>query len=205
MQDYHQQSPRAAFEPHIYRLLPYGRGVRGMFAFKLNAGDPRPAVRKIEKLYDIFFPDNPFEYFFLDDYFNQQYKSEVMFGKVFGIFALLALFVTAMGIFGLFSFMVIQRNREISIRNIMGAGTSGILLMFGRELLTLILLSFIPAITVCYFAINYWLNFYASRMELHAGLFIFPLIAVIVVAGLTVSSQVIKVAMANPAENLRYE
>jgi putative ABC transport system permease protein len=205
MQDYHQQSLRAAFEPHIYRLLPYGRGVRGMFAFKLNAGDPRPAVRKIEKLYDIFFPDNPFEYFFLDDYFNQQYKSEVMFGKVFGIFALLALFVTAMGIFGLFSFMVIQRNREISIRNIMGAGTSGILLMFGRELLTLILLSFIPAITVCYFAINYWLNFYASRMELHAGLFIFPLIAVIVVAGLTVSSQVIKVAMANPAENLRYE
>ena len=205
MKDYHQQSPKAAYEPHIYRLLPYGRGVRGMFAFRLNAENTRVSVRQIQKLYHEFFPGNPFESFFLDDYFNQQYKADLMVGRVFGIFSLLAVFVTALGIFGLFSFMTLQRTKEISIRNILGAGTARILYLFAREFLVLILVSFLIALVACSFGINKWLDSFATKMDIGAGLFLLPLALVIMVAGLTISSQVLKVVFTNPVENLRYE
>ena len=205
MKDYHQQSPKAAFEPHLYRLLPYGRGVRGRFTFRLNTQDPKTAVNTIQQSYERYFPGNPFEFFFLDDYFNQQYKAEVVIGNVLGIFSLLAIFVTVLGIFGLFSFLVIQRTKEISIRNILGAGIPRILLLFGREFLLLILTAFVVSLVGCYMGINLWLNSFANRMPITAWLFILPLVLVIVVAGFTISSQIIKVARTNPVDNLRYE
>ena len=205
MKDYHQQSPKAAFEPHLYRLLPYGRGVRGRFSFRLNTQDPKTAVNTIQQSYERFFPGNPFEFFFLDDYFNQQYKADVVIGNVLGIFSLLAVFVTSLGIFGLFSFLVIQRTKEISIRNILGSGIPRILLLFGREFLLLILTAFVLSLVGCYMGINLWLNSFANRMPITVWLFILPLALVIVVAGITISSQIIKVARTNAADNLRYE
>lgn len=205
MKDYHQQSPKAAFEPHIYRLLPFGRGVRGMFAFKLNTQDPKAAVKFIQQSYDRFFPGNPFEYFFLDDYFNKQYKADLRVGKVFGLFSILSVFVTALGIFGLFSFLMMQRTKEICIRNIMGAGTTRILFLFGREFLILILIAFLISTILCYAGINLWLNSYASRMPVTIWIFILPFILVVLIAGLTIGSQVLKVSRTNPADTLRYE
>ncbi len=205
MKNYHQQSPKAAFEPHLYRLLPYGRGVRGMFSFRLNTREPKTAVNTIQQSYERYFPGNPFEFFFLDDYFNQQYKADVVVGSVLGIFSLLAIFVTSMGIFGLFSFLVIQRTKEISIRNILGAGIPRILLLFGREFFLLILIAFVLSLVGCYTGINLWLNSFANRMPITAWLFILPLLLVIMVAGITISFQIIKVARTNPVDNLRYE
>jgi putative ABC transport system permease protein len=205
MKDYHQQSPKAAFEPHIYRLLPFGRGVRGMFAFRLKTQEPKTAATTIQQSYDHFFPGNPFEYFFLDDYFNKQYQADQRIGKVFGLFSLLAVFVTALGIFGLFSFLMLQRTKEISIRNIMGAGTSRILVLFGREFLLLIVIAFIITLGACYAGVNLWLKSFAHQMPVTPWLFILPLVLVILVAGLTMGSQVLKVARTNPADNLRYE
>jgi len=205
MKDYHQQSPKISFEPHLYRLLPYGRGVRGMFAFRLNTQESEAAVKYIQQSYDLFFPGNPFEYYFLDDYFNQQYKADILVGKVFGIFSILAVFVTALGIYGLFSFMVLQRTKEISIRNILGAGTPRILFLFGREFLLLIFSAFIIALLLCHAGINLWLNSFANKMSVSIWLFILPLALVVLVTGLTISAQVLKVALANPADNLRYE
>jgi putative ABC transport system permease protein len=205
MKDYHQQSPKAAFEPHIYRLLPFGRGVRGMFAFKLNSQDPKTEVNFIQHSYDRFFPGNPYEYFFLDDYFDKQYKADLLVGKVFGLFSILAVFVTALGIYGLFSFLMLQRTKEICIRNIMGAGTIRILLLFSREFLSLILIAFLVSAAVCYTGINLWLNSYAIKMPVTIWIFILPFLLVILIAGLTIWSQVFKVARTNPADTLRYE
>ena len=205
MKDYHQQSPKAAFEPHIYRLLPYGRGVRGMFAFKLFTQESDAAVSYIQQSYEHFFPGNPYEYFFLDDYFNRQYKADQRIGKVFGLFSLLAVFVTALGIFGLFSFLMLQRTKEISIRNILGAGTPRILFLFGREFLLLIVFAFVIAVGVCYKGIHLWLNDFANKMPVTPWLFMLPLLLVLLVAALTISSQVLKIAMTNPADNLRHE
>lgn len=205
MKDFHQQSPKAAFEPHIYRLLPYGRGARGMFAFRLGVNDPAPSLIQIQRLYNKFFPDNPFESFFLDEYYYQQYKADLMVGKILGVFSFLAIFITALGIYGLFSFLAIQRVKEICIRSIMGAGFSKILLVFIRELLVLILISFLIALSLCYVIIDRWLESYAIRMNMNVSLFILPLILVILIVGLTLSSQIIRITRINPVENLRYE
>jgi putative ABC transport system permease protein len=205
MKDYHQQSPKAAFEPHIYRLMPYGRGVRGYFAIKLSTSNASKNIKMIQQKYTNFFPDNPFEFYFLDDYFNKQYKSDEIVGKVFGTFSFLAILVTAMGILGLFSFMVIQRTKEISIRNVLGAGTSRILYLFAMDFIRLIMISFIIAIPLSYFGVVRWLESFSLKMEVGVSIFILPLLIVLIVAGLTIISQVLKAARANPIDNLRYE
>lgn len=205
MKDYHQQSPKAPFEPHIYRLMPYGRGVRGYLAFKLDKSNVKQSVNLIQQKYNSFFPGNPFEFYFLDDYYNKQYKSDELVGNVFGTFSILAIFVTAMGILGLFSFMVLQRTKEISIRNVLGAGTSRVLFLFGKDFIQLILVSFLISLPLCYFGIKRWLESFATRMELNLWIFLLPLIIVFFIACLTISSQVIKAIKANPADNLRYE
>ncbi len=205
MKDYHQQSPKEAFEPHLYRLLPYGRNVRGMFAFKLNTTEQKNTLAYIRQSYDRFFPNNSFEYFFLDDYFGMQYQDDLVIGKVLGLFSLLAVFVTALGIYGLFSFLMLQRTKEISIRHIMGARIPHILFLFGREFLTLVLIAFVISVGICYTGISLWLQSFASKMPVTPWLFILPLILVALVSGLTMGYQVLKVAIANPVDYLRYE
>lgn len=205
MKDYHQQSPKAAFEPHIYRLLPSGRGVRGMLAFRMLTAEPGASVKLIQQTFERFFPGNPFEYFFLEDYFNKQYQADILVGKVFGLFSLLALLVTALGIYGFISFLMLQRTREISIRNILGAGTYRILYLFGRDFLLLMGFAFLCSIAVCYTGINLWLNTFAHKMPVTPWLFILPLALVALIAGSTITFQVLKVARSNPADHLRYE
>jgi len=86
LSDFHQQSPKQSFEPHIYRLTPYGLRWIGKFAIKVNAQNVRETIALVEREYFKFFPENPYEYFFLDDYFDQQYKADELFGRVIGIF-----------------------------------------------------------------------------------------------------------------------
>ncbi len=94
VKDYRQQSPKEAFEPHIYRFMPHGRDVRGFFMMKFQPGNEERVLELAEKKYTEFFPDNPFDYFFLEDYYDQQYRDEKLLGTLFGIFALLAIIVT---------------------------------------------------------------------------------------------------------------
>lgn len=205
MKDYHQQSPKAAFEPHIYRLMLYGRGIRGYFAIKLSSSSATKSIKMIQQQYTQFFPDNPFEFYFLDDYYNKQYKSDEIVGKVFGTFSFLAVLITVLGVLGLFSFMVIQRTKEISVRNVLGAGTSRILILFAKDFMSLILVSFGIALPLSYYGVKQWLDSFALRMEFGLSLFVIPLILVLIAAGITIGSQVIRAARANPADNLRCE
>jgi putative ABC transport system permease protein len=205
LKDYHQQSLKQTFEPHIFRFAPTGRDVRGLFALKVDGTDIQSIIKEIRKRYDEFFPGNPFEYFFLDEYYNQQYKADELFGKVFGIFSFLTIFVTSIGILGLSSFMVIQRTKEIGIRKVLGAGVSRILLLLIGDYLRLLLISFIIALPISYFGIRYWLESFASRMDITVWIFLLPLIIVSLVTSFTICSHVIKAAMANPVESLRNE
>jgi putative ABC transport system permease protein len=205
LEDYHQQSLKAAFEPHIFRLLPYGRDVRGHFAVKINPKNVRETVQLVQKQYEQFFPGNPFEYIFLDEYYNQQYKEDELFGKVFGIFSFLAIFVTCLGIFGLSSFMVIQRTKEIGIRKVLGAGVSKIFFLLTKEFMGLLSLSFIISLPLAILGIIEWLNGFANRMSLNGWLFVLPLLMVSVVMLLTISSHVTRAALANPVDSIRYE
>ena len=205
LRDYHQQSLKAPFEPHIYRYMPTGRDIRGQFAIKLRGKDLKPAVEMVKKQYDRFFPGNPYEYFFLDEYYNQQYQADRLFGEVFALFSALAIIITSLGIFGLSSFSAAQRTREISIRKVLGASVSRILLLLTRDFLIMLAISFFIAAPLLFLGLNYWLDGYANRMELNSSLFMIPLVTVGGITLLTVSYQTIKSATINPVDALKYE
>ncbi len=205
MKDYHQQSLKEAFEPHIYRLMPYGKDIRGFFAIKIGPRNVKETIRLVQQRYEEFFPGNPFEYFFLDDYYNQQYQGDELFGKVFAIFSFLSILVTSLGIFGLSSFMAVQRTKEIGIRKVLGAGVSGITLLLARDFLVLILISFAAALPLSFIGVKQWLNSFANRMGVDGWLFLVPLFIVSLITMLTIAAHVVKAALANPAESLKYE
>jgi putative ABC transport system permease protein len=205
LKDYHQQSPKQAYEPHLYRLMPLGRDVRGMFALKLRSADLRNTLDAVKKTFDGLFPGNPFEFFFLDEYFDQQYRTDSLFGRVVGLFSGLGLFITALGLFGLSSFTVFQRTKEIGIRKVMGAGTMRIIGLLSREFFRLVMLAFVFALPLMMAGTNTFLVQYASRIKPGPGMFLWPLLVVILVTFFTVSRHVMRAAAAEPADVLRSE
>lgn len=205
LKNYHQQSLKNEFEPHIYRLMPTGRDLRACFTVKLSATDNTAAIAELQKQYTSFFPGNPFEYFFLDEYFNRQYKADELFGTVFGIFSFLAIFITCIGVLGLSYYVVTQRTKEIGVRKVLGAGVSQIVFLFIKEYLLLIILAFIIAAPVAYYAIISWLESFAVKMQPSLIMFLIPLLIVASVTVFTICSHTIKAAFANPVNSLRYE
>ena len=205
LKDFHQQSLKKEFEPHIYRLLPTGRDVRGCLAMKINANESLAIIKAIKEKYNSFFPNNPFEYFFLEDYYNEQYKSDELFSSVFTIFSLLAIFVTCLGVLGLSSFMVVQKTKEIGIRKVLGASVFSIIKLLTKDFLILIIIAFVICIPFSYTLIDTWLLSYAVKIDITPILFIIPLIIVLVITFFTISFYVIKAAKNNPVDSLRYE
>ncbi|MBP7460165.1 MAG: ABC transporter permease [Candidatus Delongbacteria bacterium] len=205
LKDYHQQSAKAAFEPHLYRLTPYGRGVRGFITIPLPESNPQPAIQAIPSLFASFFPGNPFDHFFLDEYFNRQYQSDERFGIVFGTFSLLAILVTCLGILGLSSFMVLQRTKEIGIRKVLGAGLPQMIWLLMKEYIGLMAVSFLTTLPVSYWLINRWLETFARKMTVSPFLFLCPLMIVAFFMIVTVMGHVLKASLSNPLSALRYE
>jgi putative ABC transport system permease protein len=205
MKDYHQQSLKEDFEPHLFRLMPYGRPILGRFALKVNPANIKGILPMIQRKYEEFFPGNPFDYFFLDDYYNKQYEDDEKLVSVIGGFSILAIFITGLGIFGLSSFMTVQRTREIGIRKVLGATVPNILRLLTKDFLVLIAISYIIALLASFLGIRWWLNFFANRMDLSAWIFILPLIVVVAITLLTTGAHVIKAALANPVDSIKYE
>jgi putative ABC transport system permease protein len=203
--DYHQQSLKAAFEPHIYRLMPAAHPEEGRFALKIGPRRIDETVRFVAAAYGRTFPGNPVEYFFLDDYYNQQYRADERFGQTIGVFSLLAVFVTSLGIFGISSFMALQRTREIGIRKVLGASTPGILLLLARDFVVLVGLSLFVAWPLTLWGIRKWLDSFAYRMGLDAPLFLAPLALVSAITALTITSNVLRAALADPVDAIKHE
>ncbi|MBN2280896.1 MAG: ABC transporter permease [Candidatus Marinimicrobia bacterium] len=205
LKNYHQESPKMEFEPHIYRYMPLGRRTRGQIALKINTADARETVKLVKQHYDEMFPGNSFDTFFLDDYFNQQYKSDELLGDVFTLFAVLAIIITALGIYGLSSFTINQRQKEIGIRKVLGSSVLRIVFLIIKDQFIMILVSFIIIAPLAVYGLNRWLNTYASRISLSAIVFIASIILVCMVVFATVAYRTIKAALANPIESLKYE
>lgn len=205
IKDYHQQSPKEEFEPHIYRYMPHGRGIRGVFALKINSRAIKETIVRIKQEYDLLFPGNPFEYFFLDDYFNQQYKADQLLGNVFTLFSGLAILITALGILGLSAFSASQRIREIAIRKVMGASVSKILSLILKDFIYLLTISFLLILPLMFFGLNHWLNGFALRMKLNGFILILPYFFVFFITLTTVISMTVKAASTNPVKTLKYE
>jgi putative ABC transport system permease protein len=125
--NYHQQSLKEDYVPIIFLLNP--RAGRH-HSIKISGQDIPQTLAQVEKIYAQVWPDGPFQYFFLDEFFNQQYKTDYQFGRVFGLFASLAIFVACLRLFGLTLFTTVQRTQEIGIRKVMGASVESILVFF---------------------------------------------------------------------------
>ncbi|GAB2586912.1 ABC transporter permease [Spirosoma areae] len=200
--NYHQQSLRDAYEPLILRLIP---DVRGYFSIKLASAQLDGAIETVRSEWNHFFPGNPFEYSFLDERFNDQYRADQRFGQVFGLFTGLAILVACLGLFGLASFTTAQRTKEIGIRKALGASVGEIVQMLYREFAMLILIAFVIATPVAWYAVHQWLQGYAFRADIHWWLFMAPFALVLLIALLTVSFQSVKAALMNPVKSLRSE
>ena len=201
-ENFHQQSLHEAYEPLILRLIA---DVNGYLSVKTDAAQASKTIGLVKAEWNKFFPGNTFEYFFLDDHFNDQYKADQRFGQVFGLFTGLAILVACMGLFGLASFTTLQRTKEIGIRKVLGASVISILKLLYREFAFLLLIAFVIAIPLAWFTTSNWLQGYAFRINIHWLYFVFPFIFMVAIALITVSFQSIKAAIANPVKSLRTE
>ncbi|MCJ7581858.1 MAG: ABC transporter permease [Candidatus Aminicenantes bacterium] len=205
LEDYHQQFLKQQFEPHLYRLLPYGRGERGRFAIKTGSPDDQNIIQMVGQSYEKLFPGNPFEYFFLEDYYNMQYKADELLGKVIGIFSFLSILVTSLGIFAMSFLMSLQRTREFGIRKILGATPGSLSIILVKEFLVIIGVSFLVSTPLAFWAVSQWLNAFANRMSWNVWLFLYPLILVSAVTLITMSFNILKVARVNPITTIKHE
>ncbi len=199
---FHQLSLKENLAPLYFILQPRALSY---FAIHYNAKNTEDAIQNIRKTWSTHFPDYPFDYFFLDQYFNKQYESDQKFNNVMTLFSSLAVFIACMGLFGLTSYAIVQRTKEIGIRKVLGATTSHVIGLFTRDFGTLILIANALAVPLVYFGVSKWLENYAFKITLGWWLFAVPVLLILIVALVTVSLQTIKVALKNPVESLKHE
>jgi putative ABC transport system permease protein len=168
-------------------------------------GSAQEAVATVEKLWKQNAPGEPFDYSFLDQNFDELFRSEQRMGEVFSVFSGLAIFIACLGLFALAAFTAEQRTKEIGIRKAMGATTTGLTVLLSREFTKLVIIAFVPAAGAAWFVVNNWLGGFAYRVEVNPMIFIASGVGAILIAWLTVSFQSVKAASANPVKSLRYE
>ncbi len=200
--NYHQMSLKQEPIPLLYRYLPANRS---FFALKLSPERREQAMGELKATFDEFFPGNPFDYFFLDVFYDRQYRIEKQIFAAVGVFSLVAIIIAALGLFGLSSYTTLQRTKEIGIRKVTGASVNRILFLLSREFFDLILLSILIATPITWWIVRRWLENYPYKAGIHWPVFVATGLLVIVFALLAVALQTVRAANTNPAESLKYE
>ncbi len=168
-------------------------------------GNASALVEKVESLWKEHASNEPFEFTFMDESFDELFRAEQRMGTIFTIFAGLAIFVACLGLFALAAFTAEQRTKEIGIRKVLGASVSNLAVLLSREFTILVLIAFLPAAAFGWFVSNQWLEGFAYRISVSPLILLLSGIVAILVAMITVSFQSIKAATSNPVDSLRYE
>jgi putative ABC transport system permease protein len=177
----------------------------GQLYMRTKPGETQQALESLRTVYQNFNAGYPLNYTFLDQQFDQRYRSEQVTGKLVNIFAVIALFICCLGLFGLTSFTVDQRTKELGVRRVLGASVSGIVVMLSKDFLKLVFIGFVIATPITWYMTNQWLKNFADRIEIGTGVFLLAGLSVILMALVTVSWQAIKAAMEDPVKSLRRE
>ena len=172
---------------------------------KVAPGDLPATIAAMKGRWDKLVPNRTFDYFFLDQAFNNQYQSEEQFGWLFINFAVLAIFISCLGLLGLASYSTLQRTKEVGVRRILGASIAGIVRLLSIDFLKLIFIAFLIAAPVSWFFMNRWLQDFAYKTTFAWWIFAGSGITAVLIAFATISFQAIKAAVANPVNNLRIE
>ncbi|HEX5172187.1 MAG TPA: FtsX-like permease family protein, partial [Cyclobacteriaceae bacterium] len=202
LKDYHWSSLKSPIAPYV---LASNEICGKYLSIHLQNADLKEAIFQIERLYSTTFPDKPFEYYFLDEFFNRQYKADQQFHRVVSLSALLSIIIASLGLWGLASFTIEQKTKEISIRKVLGASSQNILLLLSRGFLKLIIIASVITLPIIIYGINKWLDNFAYKIDLSLDLYIFPIATLTLIAISTVASSTIKATLINPSDHLKTE
>jgi putative ABC transport system permease protein len=165
-----------------------------------HSGD---AIDRIRERYEASFPGEVFSYYFLDDYYATQYNSEQQSGKLFTAFSALAIVVGCLGLWALASFSALHRMKEISIRKVLGASTGTIVLLLGHQFLKPLVMASMIALPLAWWGMHQWLEQFPYRIGLSFDLFLVPVLLLAIIAIITISTQTLRAASANPVQHLK--
>jgi putative ABC transport system permease protein len=200
--NYHQATLREDLDPICFFYNPDGGR---FFSVKVSAAQVGPVISRIESKWDEIYPDNPFDYFFMDEHFAQLYQGDQRFNRIFAGFTILAILVACLGLFGLVSFTTEQSRKEIGIRKVLGASVTRVVLHLAKDYTRLLAVAIMLAFPLSYFLMDRWLREFAYRTEIGYEIFIFGGLLMTAVALITVSSKSISAATSSPVQVLREE
>jgi len=202
VKDFHFKSMHHSITP---LLISHNNGWARTISAKVNGRTGLQALKKAEAKFATHFPNLPFTYNFLDDAFEKMHETEAKMTLLFQIFAFLLIIISCLGLFGLATFAVERRTKEIGIRKVLGANTRLIVQLLSKDFLKLVGIALFIAIPLAYYGMQEWLNDYAYRVEMQWWMFALTGVAIVAIAFLTVSIQSVKAALQNPAEVLKSE
>jgi putative ABC transport system permease protein len=202
LENYHQMSLKEAVVPLVFRYTP---AFARFISFKVETENYAALLAAIEEPWKMFFPGNPIDYFYLDQFFNRQYESDRQFGSIFTLFTGLAIFIACLGLFGLASFLTTQRTKEIGIRKVLGSTATNIVLLLSRGFIQLVLVANLIAWPLAWYAMDNWLQGFPYRIQMDPLWFIVAGAGVVLIAFISVGVQTLKASLVNPAKTLKYE
>jgi putative ABC transport system permease protein len=201
LKDFYFRSPK---EPHLPMLFYYSN-TSDYFAIRTNATDMQSALTDIQSAWNRVYPGTVLSYFFLDDKYNQQYFADVKFGNVMASSSLLIVVIACLGLFGLSSYTIIQRTKEIGVRKVLGASVTGIMRLLCRDFIGTVLMAALLALPAGYWLMEEWLSTYAVRIEQHPLIFAGAVLMVVLLALLTVGTETFRAATRNPVDAIKHE
>ncbi len=196
------ESPFTPVQPAIFN---HGRGGNNiMYRLSKNVS-PQTALAKIGKIFEKYNPAYPYIYQFVDEEYNHKFNLEVLVGRLAGVFAGLAIFISCLGLFGLAAYVAEQRTREIGIRKVLGASISQVWLLLSRDFILLVLISCVIASPIALYFLTGWLRKYDYRISIGPGVFVLSAALALLITLMTVSFQSVKAALMKPVKSLRSE
>lgn len=202
VENYNQQSLKNSYSPIIF-YLRNPKMLYSYYVVKLNTADISSSLISIEDAWKESFAGNPFEYFFLDDFFNEQYRGDKQFRTMFTTFSILALLIASLGLFGLSSYTLMQQLKEIGIRKVLGAKAISLFGTLSFDFLKLVSLSNLIALPLSYLIAQQWLSNFAFRIDNQWWLYVVPCVTTVLLSLVVVSYHVVKGSLTNPIKVIR--
>jgi putative ABC transport system permease protein len=204
MKDFNYNSLHNEVKPFMLEYEQHASQLDHMIV-SVNSNNYKSILAKMESIWHKDLPAVPFEYQFLDESVQKQYDSEITLGNIINSFTLMAILISSLGLFGLASFSAEQRSKEIGIRKVLGASVSGIVQLLSKDFLKLVIISFVIATPIAWWAMNKWLAAFVYRVSVSWWMFALAGLIAICIAMFTVSFQAIRAAVANPTKSLKTE
>lgn len=202
VRDFHSMSLQQEKEPVMLMSNKFDYRNAGV---KLETRNADNAIESIKKIYANFFPETVFDYKFLDENVEREYREEQRLSVLTKIFAGIAIAISCLGLYGLISFMTVQRKKEVAVRKVLGAGIGNILFLFYKEFIVIVLIAFAISVPVTWYFMSDWLNGFAYRISLSPWVFVLAVLLSVIIAFSTISIKTIKAALANPVSSMKNE